>query len=150
VTGPNPSGQCQCGCGRTTTVAAKNHRQSGAVRGQHVRFCHGHAGSAAAKLKANAYWVAEPGRLATPCHVWQGALNSKGYPSRGIPGTKGKSEQVHRAALAERLGRPIAEGCQAHHRCENRKCVNAEHLEEKTPLEHKRAHRELGRQAVAA
>ena len=37
---PNPSGRCQCGCGRIAPVALKSGH--GNYAGYHVRFCHGH------------------------------------------------------------------------------------------------------------
>lgn len=139
MTGPNPSGICMCGCGRETRLATRTHRTYGHVKGTHQRFIRGHAANVAAKAaNGNAYWIAEPGPLDTPCHIWQGALNSKGYASQG-----NKAEgtfQVHVRNLELRLGRPIIDGHQAHHRCENKRCVNGEHLDELTPLEHSRAH----------
>jgi hypothetical protein len=39
---PNPSGICMCGCGETTPLAKKTRHKTGTVRGEHLRFCHGH------------------------------------------------------------------------------------------------------------
>ena len=43
-TPPNPSGVCQCGCGRKTPLAKCNQPARQIVRGEHTRFIHGHAG----------------------------------------------------------------------------------------------------------
>lgn len=39
---PNPSGLCQCGCGRTTPIAKRGDAARGIVARQHIRFCSGH------------------------------------------------------------------------------------------------------------
>lgn len=41
---PNPSGLCQCGCGRTTTVASRTYSKRGWFKGKHHRFIRGHNG----------------------------------------------------------------------------------------------------------
>ncbi len=84
-----------------------------------------------------------PGPLDTPCWIWQGCLNSKGYPVRG---TKDGRFLVHRVVCAETQG-PLADGDQVHHRCERRACVNPQHLAAHTPLQHAREHR--GNQTAA-
>lgn len=137
--GPNPSGLCQCGCGKPTTIAKRNHYNLGLLKGQHFRFIRMHAATKAASEKASAFSIEEDGPLDTPCRIWQGAVNSKGYAIRGIPGTR-KTELVHRAALEELLGHAIPFGHQAHHRCEIRRCVNGEHLEPVTPKQHSQRH----------
>lgn len=52
-----------------------------------------------------------------------------GYPMKKI---NGKMYRMHRLALAEKLGRPIAKGMYALHTCHNRWCVNTNHLYEGT------------------
>lgn len=76
------------------------------------------------------------GPLDTPCHVWQGCVNSKGYPSRTVD-----SQPVlgHRQAWEDEHG-PIPTGEQIHHRCETRRCLNVEHMELHTSLSHNRTH----------
>jgi hypothetical protein len=38
----NPSGLCQCGCGRPAPIATTTSRRNGYVKGEPMRFIHGH------------------------------------------------------------------------------------------------------------
>ncbi|MGI8404596.1 MAG: HNH endonuclease [Thermomicrobiales bacterium] len=40
----NPSGLCECGCGQITPIAPRTRNVIGHVRGEHIRFIHGHCG----------------------------------------------------------------------------------------------------------
>lgn len=81
-------------------------------------------------------------RLGSDCWIWTGATNSRGYPSRWVIGA-GRSELVHRALLAERLGRPLLPNEQVHHRCGRIVCVNPDHLEAVDHDAHLEAHRQM-------
>ena len=37
-----PVGFCQCGCGQPTRIAPRNHKANGWVKGQPIRYVHGH------------------------------------------------------------------------------------------------------------
>lgn len=59
------------------------------------------------------------------CWLWQGKLTPLGYASFTVNNQK---VAVHRWAYETFKG-PIPEGLVIHHRCENRCCVNPDHLE---------------------
>jgi hypothetical protein len=63
------------------------------------------------------------------CFIWQGCVNSKGYPCRG-------SMLVHRLAWISFFG-PIPGGCQIHHICKDKRCINISHLECLTVADHR-------------
>lgn len=60
----------------------------------------------------------------TGCVVWQGRLNHKGY---GLISYKGKYRSTHRIVYEALIGE-IPAGMHVLHRCDNRRCVNTEHL----------------------
>lgn len=78
------------------------------------------------------------------CWMWVGTISSDGY---AIGWFSDKSERVlmNRVALESRLGRPITSGMWALHTCDNRRCVNPEHLYEGTAADNGRDMAERGR-----
>lgn len=64
------------------------------------------------------------GETPEPCIEWDGTRNKNGYGvlAKAVNG----SRLAHRAALAEKLGRPV-QG-QTRHTCDNPPCVNPLHL----------------------
>lgn len=79
------------------------------------------------------------------CHIWQGTLNTRGYPQMQsgsmVDGSR-RPRRVHWLLWTELHGRP-PEGFDIHHRCENKLCVNPGHLELLEHGEHTRIHRLL-------
>jgi hypothetical protein len=65
-------------------------------------------------------WIAVP----SGCHEWLRALSNNGY---GQLWWQGKRSYAHRIAY-ERANGPIPAGKMVLHRCDNRKCINLEHL----------------------
>jgi hypothetical protein len=118
-----PQGFCQCGCGEQTTLCTRTRPEYGHVAGQHYRFIKGHS-------SARPEYVVNP---STQCWEWQ-RNTAGGYGSRWHNGT---NRPAHRVAW-ERANGPIPEGMQIHHKCNNRLCVNPDHLEPLTRFDHDR------------
>lgn len=77
------------------------------------------------------------------CWPWTGALNPKtGY---GNAWMGAKCGAAHRFSLEFALGRPLGEGMQACHHCDNRPCCNPAHLYEGTRLQNMRDAIDRGR-----
>ena len=68
------------------------------------------------------------------CILWYGARGSGGYGQRRF---RGKSTSAHRAAWIEARGE-VSPDLEVDHLCENRRCVNLEHLELVTHTENQR------------
>lgn len=62
------------------------------------------------------------------CLIWQGAVNSKGYPAM-------RGGLVHRTAWTTFNG-SIPAGSEIHHICKNKRCVRVDHLACLTRAEH--------------
>lgn len=77
------------------------------------------------------------------CWEWQGALFQVGYPR--VPKNFGGGRYGHRAMFAAIVS-PIPLGMYVLHSCDNRKCVNPEHLRLGTHLDNIKDMHSKGRQ----
>jgi hypothetical protein len=80
-------------------------------------------------LREGKHWLVD---AATGCWEWRGRKH-KGY---GRVDTGPAHREVWRQA-----GRPLDPREHLHHRCENRGCVNPDHMEPSMPVEHLTAHK---------
>lgn len=70
------------------------------------------------------------------CWNWLLATNRGGY---GLVCREGRTRIAHVWFWVQQHG-PVPEGRELHHRCENERCVNPEHLEPLTRAEHVAVH----------
>lgn len=122
---------CECGCGRPVLPAPYTERRKGWVKGQPLRFLRGHTGGPKA-ADWNDIVVTETG-----CHIF----GSYEYPEQGYRRVRWKGESVAmHFMLWEKTHGPVPKGYHVHHRCEDKRCVNLEHLELLTHGEHSTLH----------
>src|SRR5665647_1275780 len=79
-------------------------------------------------------WIEVMRTLPTPCWEWKGYLNPRGY---GRLNKDYKYHQVHRVAYTVWVGE-IPNGCMIRHKCDNRGCINPDHLEPGTHADNMR------------
>jgi HNH endonuclease len=77
--------------------------------------------------------------LDSPCAVWTGARNRSGYGVVKIRAYRPSNLLAHLVSFQLYVG-DVPAGCQVHHRCHVRACVNPEHLEAKETAAHVAEH----------
>lgn len=74
----------------------------------------------------------------TACIEWEGTLSTRGYALVYVPGHH-HMKNAHRV-LYERVHGAIPDGWVVHHLCENKACVNLDHLVAMSRAAHAEAH----------
>jgi hypothetical protein len=116
-----PSGICQCGCLRKTTLFKRKDATTGTMVVESRRFIHGH------NRRERVRYVEETRGYVTSCWIWRLSKNVKGYGSGWDP-IRGKRVLAHRLYYEHSHG-PIAADLQIDHLCRVPDCVNPDHLE---------------------
>lgn len=118
---------CECGCGADAGVyatSAKGHR-----RGDPRRFVNGHNWNGKTRRERIdlSHYAIEDRGYTTPCWIWKRTRSRKGY---GMVWDKQRNRlgMAHRVVY-EQEGGTIPDGLQLDHLCQQRACVNPEHLE---------------------
>lgn len=129
-------GLCECGCGEPAPIAKRTDRSRGWIKGQPLRFIHGHNsfGVNRSTPRIKERWKVEDRGFSSPCWIWLLKTNRTGY---GYESANGKDHLAHRRAY-EKANGPIADGLHLDHLCRQRLCVNPDHLEPVTAFENTR------------
>lgn len=83
-------------------------------------------------------WIEVERGFGTPCHIWEGARS-------GYYGWDSENRTfIHRTYWIEANG-PIPDRTHIHHLCGSKRCVNVEHMELRSPEEHRLIHAKSAR-----
>lgn len=119
---------CACGCGKPTGIA-----KGGPRKGQRAKFIHGHHAQ-----RHPHGWAEEDRGYLTPCRIWLGSKDSRGYGTKRDPATR-RVRATHVMAWEEAHG-PVPDGLELDHLCCQHACGNVEHLEAVTHRENMTRH----------
>jgi hypothetical protein len=132
---------CECGCGELAPISTQNRPADGHIKGQPVRFIHGHrARLNIIPVRDRLVAKAEPAHDLSPngmagCLIWTDRLNEAGYGK--VTMEDGFQARAHRIAWLL-SGRTIPEGMVLDHLCRRPSCINVDHLEPVTNAENSR------------
>lgn len=124
-----PYGCCWCGCGEKTQLTTRTTNSRGYPEGVPQRYVVTHVN----RLPEKPYRVEDCG-YKTPCWIWQGSKDSKGYGRRTVDS---RPQLVHRLYYEKAHGK-IPDHLEPDHLCEIPSCINPEHLEPVSHVENMR------------
>lgn len=119
----NTHGLCECGCGGATRISPVTHLGRGLVRGQPLRFIHGH-NRTRLNITGADYRIESRG-FVTSCWVWSHYTSPQGYGKVGI---RGKVRLAHIVMYEQEIG-PVPRGSELDHLCRVSACIRPDHLE---------------------
>lgn len=102
------SGLCECGCGELAPIATKSSRRDGHVRGEPLRFIHGHNARGQPMPKRHT-WIRTKGGRSTRGGYW--ITMEPGHPRADRQGYVWE----HVLIAEKALGRPLPPGAEVHH-----------------------------------
>jgi len=129
--GSNPGGKCWCECGGDAPISTQSIIREGLVIGQPRKYIIGHH----MRRYTEGYEVTDTG-YDTPCWLWTGCVAQVDY------GVMSHERYAHVVFYEEAKG-AVPEGMHVHHHCEQKRCVNPDHLEALTQLAHRRFHMKI-------
>jgi hypothetical protein len=119
---PNPSGICQCGCGKPTNRAVATDLSKNRVKGEFQCFRVGHR--TRRDTLEERFWSKV--RKGPRCWEWLATIDAGGYGR--IAGRDGrKLEGAHRVSYELNVG-PIPDGMEVCHTCDKPDCTRPDHL----------------------
>lgn len=121
-------GFCHCGCGGETTTADWTDKKGRHKNGEPRKYLKGHYAKHMSQLTPD-YTIDENG-----CWIWaKGIRHSYGTVNRKR--REGRSSMAH-VYYWEEVNGLAPEGMDIHHTCENKLCVNPDHLTPMTRKDH--------------